>query len=47
MVSRIGINVRDHPNGIPHSGGSVIEKFAKGKVTCSKATPYKHQAKEV
>jgi hypothetical protein len=46
MVNRIGINVNDHPKGIPHSAGKVIEKLARGNVTCSRATPYKHQAKD-
>ena len=46
MVSRIGIKVNDHPKGIPHSAGKVIEKLARGNDTCSKATPYKHQAKD-
>ena len=46
IVSKMGINVKDHPNGMPHSAGRVIEKLAKGNVTCSIATPYKHHAKE-
>jgi hypothetical protein len=42
----MGINVKDHPNGIPHSDGNVMEKFANGNVTSSRDTPYKHQARD-
>ena len=42
----MGINVKDHPSGIPHSDGNVMEKFANGNVTSSRDTPYKHQARD-
>ena len=46
MIIKMGINVRDHPRGIPHSAGRVIWKFFRGCKMWLMAVLYKHQASE-